>query len=158
MSEKEMNEEEFKERVEKLIKSITDYYSVEVKDYKYQFHHIIIEIYRRYFEVDEFCAENVENEEEFENCLIETLNEINEDAINLELKYADRNISIESYPILCGENYCRVGLCIEIKAVEELDYDILYEIVKQIINLTFNLIYYDSELTAKNIKQILESS
>ena len=157
---KTMERQEFEEKLRKTLEDITSYYSMKVEEYSYeQINMLIIKVYRKYYEIDEFCAENVENEEEFDECFIEELEEINnQDAINLELKYADKNFSLEVYPILCDSNYCEVGLCIEIKTIDTVDYDILYEIVKQIINLTFNLIYYDSELTAKNIKQILESS
>ena len=155
-----MSKQEFEEKIEKLISNITDYYSVKVEENKYKYKTITeIRIYRKYLEVTAYCEEITENKEEFEECFIESLEEINnESSIPLELTYAGKDLVIESYPILCDSNYCEVGLGIEVISISELDYEELYKVIEYIIRLAFSLLEYDFIVTGKNISKILESS
>ena len=155
-----MSKEEFEKRIEELMNTLSDYYSVKVEENRYKYKNVvIIKIYRKYLEVSEYCSENTENKEDFENCLIEEFEEINnQDSIPLELNYAGKDLVIESYPILCDSNYCEVGLGIEVISISELDYEELYKVIEYIIRLAFSLISYDFIVTGKNISKILESS
>ena len=156
---KSTERQELEEKINKLVSSLSDYYSVKVEEYSNQINILIIKVYRKYYEISEFCGENTQDEEEFNQCLIEELNEINqESSINFELKYADDSISVEAYPMYCLGDYCEVGLEIEVKTLDKPDYQTLYPIIEEILKLTFNLIYYNTEVTGKNINEILESS
>ncbi len=152
-----MSKEELERKLSELVNSITGYYNVEVKEYKYQSHIVIIHVYTKYLEISESCTET-QDEDEFYECLTEELNEINkESSINFEMKYSNKDFTIEAYPILCSGDYCEAGLGIEIDSTLEIDYEILYPIVKQIIELAFNLDSLSFEITAKNIKEIISS-
>ncbi len=152
-----MSKEELERKLSELVSSLSDY-SVEVKEYKYSSYIITIHIFNKYYEISEFCAESTQDEEEFNQCLIEEFDEINrESSINFELKYSNKDFTIEAYPLTCYEDYCHTGLGIEIDSVLELNYDIIYEIVKQIIELAFNLDSLSFEITAKNINEIISS-
>jgi len=122
------------EKIENELKEvISSYYDIDVKvekveEYKY---YIEVNVYRKYYEISEYCASALEEspyiseelsedeiEELFNECMQEALSDINaESMINLELEYTTDYAKVRAYPLRCFGDYCRVGLAIEAEIV-----------------------------------------
>ncbi len=152
-----MNLEEFEENIKKIINEITDYYDVDVKFEEYEYDkELIVRVYRKYYEISEYCSEVSESEEEFNGCVENTLEEINEESsINLELKYVSNDIIIDAYPLVCDRDYCRVGLEVRIRFYHDVDDDTLIKIIEPVVKIAFSDIILTNRLLEKSFNKIL---
>lgn len=67
-------------------------------------------------EVSESCAD-VKQEHEYNQCIDEVFDNVNEYyAIDVNMKLVARDLTIESYPIWCSNDYCLVGAGLSITA------------------------------------------
>jgi len=152
-----VNLEEFEEEITKLVRGITDYYDVEVKFEEFEYDkEVIVRIYRRYYEISEYCSEISENEEQFDECMENNLEDINkESSINLELKYTSDVLTIEAFPLVCDGDYCKAGVEICLRFYHNIDYDALYEIVEPLVKVALSDVIFNYKLIEKSFNKIL---
>ncbi|MEM1724624.1 MAG: hypothetical protein QXW71_02455 [Thermoplasmata archaeon] len=101
---------------------------------------IEILVTQKFMEISEYC--NVSNLEELYNeCIENTLDEINSNALRNKLYLVTDTYEIKTYPLYCDSDYCQVGGVMEItiKSIDIPDIKRLMHYLEYIITLFIEL-------------------